>query len=164
MIRVSILTISDSVFAGEREDLSGLRLRERAATLGWSLQESIAVPDDVPQIAETLKSWADSGSVDLILSTGGTGVALRDVTPEATRTVIDREIPGIGEVMRAEGLKNTRMAPLSRSMAGTRGPVLIVNLPGSPKGATESLAAIEHLISHMVDLLHGKTAHSPVRN
>src|SRR5579883_731713 len=117
MIRTAILTISDSVVQGTRDDLSGARLRERVAALGWTLQETNVVADEVAQIAGQLKSWADSNTVDVILTTGGTGVSLRDVTPEATRTVIDREIPGIGELMRMEGLKSTRLAPLSRSLA-----------------------------------------------
>lgn len=159
MISVAILTVSDSVVRGAREDRSGANLRARAAELGWKVHASSAVPDEVPAIAEQIKTWADSGQVDVILSTGGTGIALRDVTPEATRSVIDREIPGLGELMRAEGLKATRLAPLSRSMSGTRGRVLIANFPGSPKGAIESLNAIAHLIPHMVDLLQGRTEH-----
>jgi molybdenum cofactor synthesis domain-containing protein len=164
MIRTAILTVSDSVARGTREDRSGANLKQRAESLAWEVHETAVVSDDTGAIAARLISWADSGSVDLIITTGGTGIALRDVTPEATRTVIDREIPGIGEIMRSEGRKATRLAPLSRSMAGTRGPVLIVNLPGSPKGAVESLDAIAELIPHMVDLLRGKTEHAPVGN
>lgn len=164
MIRTAILTISDSVTHGTREDRSGSELRARVAALGWVVQESGVAPDEAEQIAGQLTTWADSGQVDVILTTGGTGISLRDVTPEAVRKVIDREIPGLGELMRSEGLKSTRLAPLSRSLAGTRGQVLIVNFPGSPKGALESLEAIAHLIPHMVDLLHGKTEHGPVRN
>lgn len=164
MIRTAILTISDSVVQGVREDRSGANLKQKVEALGWSLHSSAVVPDEVSAISGRLIHWADSHDVDLILTTGGTGVALRDVTPEATRAVIDREIPGIGEIMRTEGRKATRLAPLSRSLAGTRGKVLIVNLPGSPKGAVESLEAIADLIPHMVDLLHGKTEHAPVRN
>ena len=159
MIRVAILTVSDSVARGAREDKSGANLKARAEDLGWQVQANGALPDEIPQIAEQMKAWADSEQVDVILTTGGTGIALRDVTPEATRMVIDREIPGLGELMRAEGLKATRLAPLSRSMVGTRGKVLIANFPGSPKGAVESLSAIAHLIPHMVDLLQGRTEH-----
>ena len=159
MIRVAILTVSDSVARGAREDKSGANLKARAEELGWQVQANAALPDEIPQIAEQMKAWADSEQVDVILTTGGTGIALRDVTPEATRMVIDREIPGLGELMRAEGLKATRLAPLSRSMVGTRGKVLIANFPGSPKGAVESLSAIAHLIPHMVDLLQGRTEH-----
>ncbi len=159
MIQVAILTVSDSVVRGARDDKSGANLRARAEELGWQVHANAAVPDEVPEIAGQMRNWAESGQVDVILTTGGTGIALRDVTPEATRTVIDREIPGLGELMRAEGLKATRLAPLSRSLVGTRGKVLIANFPGSPKGAVESLNAIAHLIAHMVDLLQGRTEH-----
>lgn len=164
MIRVAILTVSDSVATGTREDRSGANLKARAESLGWAVAETGVVSDDIPAIAAQLTAWADSGTIDVILSTGGTGISLRDVTPEATRTVIHREIPGLGELMRTEGLKSTRLAPLSRSLVGTRGKVLIANFPGSPKGAVESLDAIAHLIPHMVDLLQGRTSHEPVRN
>jgi molybdopterin adenylyltransferase len=164
MIPTAIVTVSDSVVRGTREDRSGLQLRERIESLGWEVRTQAVVADEIDQIAAKLTELADSGEIALILTTGGTGVALRDVTPEATRTVIDREIPGVGELMRAEGRKSTRFAPLSRGLAGTRGRVLIVNLPGSPKGALESLDAIADLIPHMVDLLHGKTEHGTVRN
>ncbi len=160
MIPTAILTISDSVVRGTREDRSGAQLCERVEALGWTVQSQAVVPDEVDQIAAKLKEFADQGQVSLILTTGGTGVALRDVTPEATRTVIDREIPGLGETMRSEGRKATRFSVLSRGVAGTRGRVLIVNLPGSPKGAIESLDAIADLIPHMADLLHGKTEHA----
>ncbi len=162
MIAAAILTISDSVVRGTREDLSGAQLRERVQELGWTVHSQAVVADEIDQIAAHLQDIADAGQVSLLLTTGGTGVALRDVTPEATRTVIDREIPGIGETMRTEGRKATRFAVLSRGLAGTRGRVLIVNLPGSPKGAIESLNAIVDLIPHMVDLLHGKTEHGEV--
>ena len=160
MIATAILTISDSVMRGTREDRSGVELGERVRALGWTVHSQAVVADEVDQIAAKLTEIADSGRVSLILTTGGTGVALRDVTPEATRMVIDREIPGIGETMRSEGRKATRFAVLSRGLAGTRGSVLIVNLPGSPKGAVESLSAIADLIPHMADLLHGKTEHA----
>ena len=164
MIPTAIVTISDSVVRGTREDRSGAQLRERVESLGWTVRAQAVVADEIDQIAARLTALAGSGELALILTTGGTGVALRDVTPEATRTVIDREIPGVGELMRAEGRKSTRFAPLSRGLAGTCGHVLIVNLPGSPKGALESLDAIADLIPHMVDLLHGKTEHGTVRN
>ncbi|MGI8744915.1 MAG: MogA/MoaB family molybdenum cofactor biosynthesis protein [Bryobacteraceae bacterium] len=169
MIPVAIVIISDSVVRGTREDRSGAQLRERVEALGWELAAQAVVADEVDQIAAKLTALVRAGDVSLILTTGGTGVALRDVTPEATRSVIDREIPGVAETMRSEGSKSTRYAVLSRGIAGTRGRVLIVNLPGSPKGALESLDAIADLIPHMVDLLHGKTEHAqthenPVRN
>jgi molybdopterin adenylyltransferase len=164
MISAAIITVSDSVARGTREDRSGQKLRERAESLGWTVKTVEVVPDERDRIAARLKSLADSGGLSIILTTGGTGIALRDVTPEATREVIDREIPGLGEVMRAEGRQATAMAALSRGLAGTRGKVLIVNLPGSPKGAVESLDAISKLVPHMVDLLEGRTEHTNVPN
>lgn len=164
MIRVAVLTISDSVVKGTRQDKSGENLRQRVVALGWQIEASSAVPDEVSKIVEILTLWADSGTVDVIFTTGGTGIATRDVTPEATRSVIDREIPGLGEMMRTEGRKSTQLAPLSRGLGGTHGRVLIVNLPGSPKGAVESLDAIANLVPHMVDLLHGKTEHGAMGN
>jgi len=160
MIPVAVVTISDSVVAGTREDRSGAVLRERLENLGYQVADTCAVPDERIQIASKLIALAESGAVSAIFTTGGTGIALRDVTPEATRDVVDREIPGIGEVMRAEGRRTVPTAPLSRATAGNRGNVLIVNLPGSPKGAVESLDAIVNLVPHMVDLLRGRTEHT----
>jgi molybdenum cofactor synthesis domain-containing protein len=122
-----------------------------------------AIPDETSEIAARLSTLADGGQVSAIFTTGGTGVAPRDVTPEATRAVIDREIPGLGELMRASGRQATPLAVLSRSLAGTRGRVLIVNLPGSPKGAVESLDAIVELVPHVLELLRGRTEHTPAR-
>lgn len=156
MIRVAIVTVSDSAVAGTREDRSGPALRERVAALGWEATEARLVADDGELISELLKTL---DSVDVILTTGGTGVAPRDVTPEATRAIASREIPGFGEVMRSEGLKSTPLAALSRGGAFSRGTVLIVNLPGSPRGAVQSLDAVAGLIPHVVDLLHGRTEH-----
>jgi len=162
MIAVAIVTVSDSAVAGTREDLSGPALRDRATALGWLVSATELVPDEPGQIEAVLRRLADSGDVAVILTTGGTGVALRDVTPEATRAVIEREIPGLAELMRAEGLKFTPTAVLSRGLAGTRGRTLIVNLPGSPKGALQSLDAIAKLVPHIVDLLEGRTSHDNV--
>jgi molybdopterin adenylyltransferase len=159
IIRVAILTISDGVAAGEREDRSGVALQERAAELGWTIASVGLVPDETQKIAAAISPLAHSGSIDVIVTTGGTGVALRDVTPEAAESIADRTIPGFGEVMRSEGRKSTKFAPLSRSAAYTLGSTLIVTLPGSPRGAIESLNAVVELIPHVVDLLHGKTAH-----
>ena len=122
-----------------------------------------AIPDETAEIGARLATLADGGQVSAIFTTGGTGVAPRDVTPEATRAVIDREIPGLGELMRARGREATPLAVLSRSVAGTRGRVLIVNLPGSPKGAVESLDAIVELVPHVLELLRGRTEHTPAR-
>jgi molybdenum cofactor synthesis domain-containing protein len=162
MIQVAIVTVSDSAVAGTREDRSGPKLRERVETLGWAVSAPELVPDETDQISALLRRLADSGRVSVILTTGGTGVALRDVTPEATRAVIEREIPGVAEVMRAEGSKATPLAALSRAVAGVRGRTVIINLPGSPKGAIESLDAIVNLIPHIVDLLEGRTGHADV--
>ena len=163
MMRVAILTISDSAVAGTREDRSGPALAAKAAELGWEVAEKAVLPDEEERIATALQTLADGGNVDLILTTGGTGLAPRDVTPEATRRVSDREVPGFGELMRSEGLKATRFAPLSRGGAACRGQALIVNLPGSPRGAVESLVAVAHLIPHAVDLLHGRTEHKEAK-
>jgi molybdopterin adenylyltransferase len=164
MIRVAIVTVSDSVAAGTREDRSGVILRERVEALSWQVTAQETVPDEMERIASVLTRLADSGQVSLVLTTGGTGVSPRDVTPEAAWTVIEREIPGLGELMRAEGCKITPFAALSRSIAGVRGSTLVVNLPGSPKGALESLDAIVQLIPHIVDLIEGRTGHSDVPN
>jgi molybdopterin adenylyltransferase len=159
MITVAVITVSDSVLAGTRQDLSGPAVRERAESYEWTVSAVQLVADESLQIAEAMRNLANSGEVSVVLTTGGTGVALRDVTPEATRSVIEREIPGLGELMRSEGRKFTSKAVLSRGLAGVRGRTLIVNLPGSPKGAVESLDAIAKLIPHVVDLLEGRTAH-----
>lgn len=156
MIRVAVVTISDSVAAGIREDRSGTALVEKAREFGWELAHTEVVSDDRDSISSLLRTMAE---VDVILTTGGTGVALRDVTPEATAAVSDRKIDGFGELMRLKGMEKTKFAHLSRGGAFTRGEVLIVNLPGSPKGAVESLDAVAGLIPHVVDLLHGRTEH-----
>lgn len=155
-----MVTVSDSAHQGTRADASGPAVAEQLEAAGIRVVTRRVVPDERSQIARLLRELA-GGSADLIVTTGGTGIAPRDVTPEATRDVIDREIPGFGEAMRAHGLTRTRFAPLSRALAGTRGEVLIVNVPGSPRGAVESLGAILDLVPHVLDLLSGHTEHVP---
>ena len=160
MIDAAVLTISDSVSAGTRNDRSGPAVRERLEQLGWRVSVIETIPDEAAEISRRLATLADGGQVAAIFTTGGTGLAPRDVTPEATRAVVDREIPGFGELMRSKGRESTPLASLSRSMAGTRGRVLVVNLPGSPKGAVESLDAIVELVPHVLELLRGQTEHA----
>jgi molybdopterin adenylyltransferase len=162
LIRVLVVTVSDSAIAGTRADRSGPAVRERIAALGWSVVGCELVADETESIAGLLSAAADEGRADVIFTTGGTGVALRDVTPEATRAVIHREVPGVAELMRMEGRRYTPFAVLSRGVAGTRGRTLIVNLPGSPKGAVESLDTVAGLVPHIVELLNGRTEHLSV--
>jgi molybdenum cofactor synthesis domain-containing protein len=142
-----------------RENLSGPAVCARCEALGWAVGRSEVIPDEAVRIGRLLVELAGSKEVDVVLTTGGTGIAERDVTPEATRAVVEREIPGIAELMRIEGVKFTRRAVLSRGIAGTRDSTLILNLPGSPKGAVQSLDAVSDLIVHVVDLLQGRTEH-----
>jgi molybdenum cofactor synthesis domain-containing protein len=128
--------------------------------LGWQVSVAEILPDVAADISRRLASLADDGGVSAIFTTGGTGVAPRDVTPEATRAVLHREVPGLGELMRIRGREFTPLAVLSRAIAGTRGKVLIVNLPGSPKGAVQSLDAIVELVPHVLELLRGRTEHA----
>ncbi len=151
-----MLTVSDSSFAGERPDRTGPEVAGRVKALGWEVAATSLVPDDREQIRAAICELAARGDVDLVLTAGGTGVAPRDITPEATRDVIEREVPGLPEMMRAEGLKSTRRAALSRSVAGIRGTTLILNLPGSPRGALESLNAVADVLPHAVELLQGR--------
>jgi molybdopterin adenylyltransferase len=160
LIRAAIITVSDSTFAGTRADKSGPAVAARLRERGFEVLSQTVVPDERVAIREQLIGLADGGNVQLICTTGGTGIALRDVTPEATRDAIDREIPGFGEQMRIAGLRFTPKSSLSRALAGTRKQVLIINLPGSPGGAVQSLDAIVELIPHAVQLLHGDTAHA----
>jgi molybdenum cofactor synthesis domain-containing protein len=154
-MRIAILTVSDSVAKGAREDLSGPAIRGRCAALGWEVVSTAVVSDDPIAIEVRLIEIADSALVDLVLTTGGTGIGPRDFTPEATQAVCSKILPGVGELMRAEGRRFTPRAPLSRAVAGVRGKALIVNLPGSPSGAVESLDAVAELLTHAVAVLHG---------
>jgi len=152
-IRFGILTSSDRSARGERPDLSGPALEELVIAQGWKVIRKIVLLDDQQALTETLSAWADSGEVDVILTTGGTGFGPRDVMPEATRAVSQREAPGIAEAMRQQSLKVTPHAMLSRATAGIRGKVLIINLPGSPKGAVENLQVVLPVLTHAVELL-----------
>ena len=155
MIRTAIITLSDKGSKGEREDESGMVIREMVSTIGADVRHYEVLPDERPRIAAALARLADSGVIDLIITTGGTGVAPRDVTPEATRDVIDRELPGMAEAMRAESLKKTAHAMISRAVAGIRNQTLIVNLPGSPRAVRENLAVILPALSHAVEKIMG---------
>ncbi|MCH7718892.1 MAG: MogA/MoaB family molybdenum cofactor biosynthesis protein [Chloroflexi bacterium] len=157
-IRAGVLTISDKASRGERTDTSGIAIGELLATIDAAVQRSEVVPDEAPQIAETLRTWADSDELDLIVTTGGTGLGPRDVTPEATAEVIERPVPGLGELMRSVGLTHTPMAALSRGVAGVRGRCLILNLPGSEKGVRQNLSAVLDLLPHAVELLRGRVS------
>ena len=163
MIKVAILTISDSAVAGTREDRSGPAVAEMVQSLGWSVVAREVLKDELEEIAAAMTRLIDKGHdqdiADVVITTGGTGLGPRDVTPEATKAIADRDIPGFGELMRAEGRKTARFASLSRGGAAARGTGLIVNLPGSPKGAVDSLVSVADLIPHAVDLLHGRTEH-----
>ena len=153
MFTVGLLTISDRGAAGDYEDRSGPLMAEiLGAKTNWTISKRGVVPDDLQMIADTLTAWSDQG-LSLILTSGGTGFAPRDITPEATLQVIDRQAPGIAEALRAESLKITRHAMLSRAVAGMRGRTLIINLPGSPKAVQESLDILLPILPHALDLL-----------
>jgi len=152
-LRFGILTASDRSSRGERVDLSGPALVELITAQGWQVVRTVIVPDELGMIRETLSTWADSCAMDVILTTGGTGFAPRDVTPEATRMAIDREAPGLADAMRLESLKVTPHAMLSRAVAGLRGRTIIINLPGNPKGAVENLQVVLPVLAHAVELL-----------
>ncbi len=152
-IRFGILTISDRSARGERPDTSGATLKDFVLSNGWQVVNQAIIPDDRDEIEEVIIDWADSGTIDVILTTGGTGFSGRDVTPEATLAVIDRQASGMAEAMRAASLLVTPHAMLSRAVAGLRFRTLIVNLPGSPAGALENLRVISPVLPHAVDLL-----------
>jgi molybdopterin adenylyltransferase len=154
-LRFGILTVSDRASRGERPDASGPPLVDRVTTQGWHVVRQDILPDDQETLREKLAQWADSGELDVILTTGGTGFAQRDVTPEATRSVIQREASGLAEAMRAASSAKSKHAMLSRAVAGLRGPVLIINLPGSPKGAVENLEVVLPVLEHAISLLRG---------
>ena len=156
--RAHVITVSDGVAAGTRQDLSGAALQNALRNAGFDASGPEVVPDDRDRIAGAIKA-AISGGADLVITTGGTGLGPRDVTPQATAELVDYEVPGLGELMRSAGATSTPMAAIARGIAGVRGRTLIVNTPGSVKGATESLDAILPVLGHAIQLLHGHTSH-----
>jgi molybdenum cofactor synthesis domain-containing protein len=154
-MRVSVLTISDSVARGEREDLSGPALIARCRQLGWEISSALRCSDDPAEVRSQMRAIADSGRADVLLTTGGTGLGPRDTTPEATLDIADRTIPGLAEEIRRKGVEKTPAAILSRGVAVIRHKCIAINLPGSPKGAVESLDAVAHLLPHAVEVLRG---------
>jgi molybdenum cofactor synthesis domain-containing protein len=161
-IRASVVTISDKGFAGEREDASGPLLAELLRQMGAEVVSQAIVPDEPDQIAALLSALADEQHVDLVVTTGGTGATPRDITPEATLSVIEREMPGLAEVLRWEGYRKTPLAVLSRGVAGIRGRTIIVNLPGSPKAVREGVETLTPILPHAVRMARGvDTEHRP---
>jgi molybdopterin adenylyltransferase len=154
-MKVAVITISDTVANGTRQDSSGPAVVGRCQALAWTVASTHTLPDDPERIQSLLRELADARAADLILTSGGTGLGPRDSTPEATQAVADRLIPGMAEEMRRKGLEHTPRAILSRGIAAIRGATLILNLPGSPKGAVESLDAVAALLPHSIQIIHG---------
>lgn len=160
-LRIGVLTVSDGCAAGTREDVSGALLADWAGNGGAAAVERALVPDDALAITRTLLAWCDGGEVDAVLTTGGTGFGPRDVTPEATLPVLDRDAAGLAEALRRLGAESTRFAPLSRGLVGARGRVFVANLPGSPGGVRDGLAVLGPLVRHVVALLRGEDPSHP---
>jgi molybdopterin adenylyltransferase len=154
-LTIGILTISDRVSVGEMEDKGGPAIQDALQNSEWEVRRKVEVPDEQGQIAQTLRDWADQDHLDVIFTTGGTGLGVRDVTPEATLTVGTRQIPGIAEAMRQRGLVETPHAMLSRAVVALRGETLIINLPGSPKGAVEGIEVLRPVLEHAISTLRG---------
>jgi molybdopterin adenylyltransferase len=159
-LRARILVLSDLANRGEREDRSGPAVREILKAHGWDVTALEILPDELDQIRSRLEAWTDSEDCDAVFTSGGTGLGPRDATPEATRSVIETEVPGLAELMRAVGSRSTPLAALSRAVTGVRKGKLIVNLPGSPRGARESLESIIEVLPHAIDQIQGRTGHS----
>ncbi len=154
-IRVGIITVSDKASRGERQDEGGPTIRDVAVANGWTVDALEVVPDERGQIAEQIRAMADERESDLVFTTGGTGLSPRDVTPQATQSVLDYEVPGLAEAMRAASISKTPAAMTSRAVAGVRGRTLVVNLPGNPKGVRECLEAILPALPHAVGVMRG---------
>jgi molybdenum cofactor synthesis domain-containing protein len=154
-LRIGILTISDSVSAGRMEDAGGLAVADAVRDTEWEIEQRATLPDEQEQIATVLRQWADDLRLDVVFTTGGTGLGPRDVTPEATLDAADRAVPGIAEAIRAASLTQTAMGMLSRGVSAQRGATLIVNLPGSPRGAAEGMQVVRPVVEHAVAIMHG---------
>jgi len=161
--RAVVLTISDSVAQGTREDLSGPAVKAKLEELGWEVRGTEILPDDFNLIRERLSALAAEIDVDAVFTTGGTGVAPRDRTPEATTSIMERSLPGLAELMRREGLKKTPLAVLSRAVAGIRSKTLLINLPGNPEGAVDCVVALAEVLPHAVDVIRGEAVHAGPR-
>jgi len=159
--RAAIVTVSDSVAGGTREDLSGPAVVRVLESAGWTIKSTELLPDDFSLLRERLGALTSDVETDAVFTTGGTGIGPRDRTPEATTSVMERSVPGLADLMRREGLKKTPLAALSRAVVGVKGKVLLINLPGSPEGAQDSLRAILDLLPHAIDVVRGEESHGP---